>query len=54
LSQNLHEAKLKSFGLISFAEEISRQPNIDSVTWLVVITLMQIYNEKEQGEGYKK
>lgn len=28
-------------------EEISRQPSIDCVTWLLVVPLMQIYNEKE-------
>ena len=33
--------------------EISRQPNIDSVLWLLVVTLMQIYNEKEQAEHGK-
>lgn len=36
-------------------EEISKQPNIDSVAWLLVITLMQDYNEKEQlGEKIYK
>ena len=29
-------------------EEISKQPNIDSAPFLLVITLMQVYNEKEQ------
>ena len=34
------------------AEEISRQPSVDSVAWLLVVTFMQIYNEKEQaGQG---
>lgn len=33
---------------MSLAEEISRQPNIDSVLWLSVITLMHVYHEKEQ------
>jgi hypothetical protein len=50
--RNLSEAKLKSFGLMTLAE-ISRQPNIDSVLWLLVVTLMQIYNEKEQAEHGK-
>lgn len=47
--KNLLEADLKSFGLIKLAEEISKQPSIDFVTWLLVFTLMQIYNEKEQA-----
>lgn len=47
--RSLPEAKLKSFGLISLAEEISRHPNNDSVTWLLVITLRKICNKKEQG-----
>ena len=46
--KGLLEAKVKSFGLISLAEEISKQPSIDSVVWLLVVTLMKIYNEKEQ------
>ena len=32
------------------AEEISKQPSIDSVVCLLVFTFMQIYNEKEQAE----
>ena len=31
--KNLPEAKLKTFGLIALAEEISRQPNIDCATY---------------------
>lgn len=38
---------------MALAEEISRQSNIDSVLWLLVITFMQIYNEKEQAEQRK-
>lgn len=34
-------------------EMISRQPRIDSVMWLFAVTLMRIYNEKEQAEGKK-
>ena len=49
MSKHLHDTKLKSSGLVSFAEEISRLPNIDSVMWLLVITLMLICNEKEQA-----
>ena len=46
--KNFPEAKLKSNGLISLVEEVLRKPNIDSIAWLLVITLMQIYYEKEQ------
>jgi len=52
--KSLPEAKLKkSFGLITkLAEKISEQPSIDSVVWLLMFTLMKIYNEKEQaGQG---
>ena len=30
------------------AKEISRQPSIDYVVWLLITTLLQIYNEKNQ------
>ena len=43
------ETKLKSFGLMSLAEEISRQSSINCVMWLPVKTLVQIYNEKEEA-----
>jgi hypothetical protein len=46
--KNLPQAKLRSKGLFSLAEEISRQPNIDFVVLLLVITLLQVYKEKEQ------
>ena len=35
---------------MSFVKKISSQPRTDSVTWLLVIILMQIYNEKDQAE----
>ena len=35
---------------MALAEEISRQPSDDSVLWLLVLTLMEIYDEKEQDE----
>ena len=44
--QILPETKLKSCGLMALVEKISSQPNIDYVMWLLVITLMKIYNEK--------
>lgn len=51
LIKNLPEAKFKSNDLISLVEDISRQPNIDSVTQVQVIILEQIFNEKEQQGG---
>lgn len=45
--KNLFEAKLKCNGLISLGEEISMQ-HIDSAALLLVITLRQVYNEREQ------
>ena len=47
--KNLPEPKFKSNGLISLVEEISRQPTIDSVPWLLVITSTWVYNAKEQA-----
>ena len=41
---------MKIFGLILLAEEISKEPTIDSVGWLLVVNLIKIYNEKEQTE----
>ena len=49
----LPEAKVKSFRLISLAEEISKHPNIDSVVWILAVTLMKFYNEEEQAEQRK-
>lgn len=43
------ENKLKSFELIALGEDISIQPSIDSVVWLLIITLMQIYIKKTQA-----
>ena len=51
--KSLPEAKVKSFGLISLAEEISKQPSIDFVMGLLVLTLMKIHNKKEQTEQEK-
>ena len=39
---------MKSFGLILLAEEISKQLNIDSVVWLLLVILIEICNKKEQ------
>lgn len=38
---NLPDAKLRVLGIILLAEAISRQPNIDSAVWLLVITPTQ-------------
>ena len=35
------------------AEEISKQPNIDSFMWLLVVDFTKIYNEKEQAKQGK-
>jgi hypothetical protein len=35
------------------AQEISKQPSIDSRIWLLMFTLMKIYNEKEQADRGK-
>lgn len=51
--KNLPGAKLKSLGLVVLTEEISRQLNIDSFSWLLVTTFMQIY-KKEQAEQKTK
>lgn len=42
--------KVKSNGLISLVEIISRQNNIDSPGWLLLKTVRQVYREKE-GES---
>ena len=49
----LHEAQLKTFRLMALTEEISGQPSIGSVLWLLEIILMQICNEKEQAKQGK-
>lgn len=46
--KSLLAAKLKSNGLTSLVKEILKQPNIGSVMWLLAISLMRIYNEREQ------
>lgn len=49
--KNLFEDKYKNNGLISLMEEISQEPNTDSVTWLLLITFMMVNNDKGQGGG---
>ena len=50
---NLPEAKLKSFILI-WSAEISRQPSIHCVLWLLVVSVMQMYNEKQTKKQKQK
>ena len=38
--KNLPGSKPKSFGVIAFAEGISKKPNIDSVLWLLEFVFM--------------
>lgn len=52
--KNLPEAKLRSFGLISLAEETSMDSLMLTLLWLLVITLMQMFNGKEEKWGKKK
>ena len=50
---SLPETKVKRFVLIPLAEEILKQSSIDSVVWLSLATLIQIYNEKVNAEKGK-
>lgn len=45
--KSLSEAKLKSFGLMVLTEDLSRQPSINCVMWLLVITPMLVYTKME-------
>lgn len=47
--QILPETKLKYFGLVGLTQEISRQYSIDCAVCLLVTTLMQISNEKDEA-----
>ena len=37
---------VENFELITLSEEISKEPSIDSVMCILVVTLMKIYSEK--------
>lgn len=50
VQKSLLEDKLETFELIHLAVGLSRQLNIDFVTWLLVATLRQICNENEETE----
>ena len=51
--RSLSETKVKRFGLIPLAEEISKQPSLDSALWSLELMIIMIYNEKEQLEQRK-
>lgn len=51
--KHLPNAKVKSFLLIPLAVEISKQRNIDSVFWLLMLSVKKIYSEKDQAEQGK-
>lgn len=40
----------KNFGFIALEEEILKQPSIDCIMWVVVVTILKIYNERGQAE----
>lgn len=46
--KNLPGPRMKSFRIVSLAERVSRQTRIDNITWLLGISLMQIYSGSEK------
>jgi hypothetical protein len=48
----MHENKLRNLELDALAE-ISKQLIIDCVIWLLVMTVIQTYNEKKQAKQEK-
>ena len=50
--KNLPPAKCKCFGLMVLTEML-RHLSIDWVMWLLVVTPIQLYNEKEQANQKK-
>ena len=51
--KNQPVAKLKSFGFMALAKEISPQCSIYSVVWSLAMALTQLYNGKEQAKQGK-
>lgn len=49
--KDLPGAELKSFGLILPVKEF-QDSLVLTVTWVLVVTLMQIYNKKEQASKH--
>ena len=47
------EAKVKTFVIILQPQEISKEPRIYSIVWLLVLILMKIYNENKQSKVRK-
>jgi hypothetical protein len=45
-----HDTKLNHFELIPIVQEILRQFTTNYIMWLLVTTLMEIYNKKEQAK----
>ena len=50
---SMPEATLRRFGLMSLPEEIPKQPSIDYIVPILVVTLMRIYDEQEQTDHEK-
>lgn len=48
--KNVHEIKLKGFGLMAFTKVISSQPSFDSIAFLLVITFILSYNDRKIKE----
>lgn len=53
IQKKLPEANLKSCKLITLAEDISRQSSIYYSIWLLIVNLIQVYNEKEHDKQGK-
>lgn len=46
--KKLPEAKVENSGLISLEWNVSTECGIDSVEWLLIISLLCVYNKKKQ------
>lgn len=45
---NLPEAEFESTGVMYLVREISRERNVESLAWLLLIICTDVYGEKEQ------
>lgn len=45
---NLPEAEFESTGVIYLVRAISRERNVESLAWLLLIVCIDVYGEKEQ------
>ena len=52
--KSLSEAKVKRFRLIALKKEVSKQPGINSVVWLLKFTLMKSILMKRSKMGKEK